>query len=301
MRALAAFIMRGRLQASLVALLGNLLPLVSPATVGLVTLRLPLAEALLVLLWAAFPLGLMLYLGEVNTLLAATSLVGLVAMVPSALVLRHSLSWPLALVVALGVTAGVTALAAGLAGRQLAAMLTELQPVLAALQGGESPGPQPVFHLLMAATAVGLVLERATVVFVLGFLSWLTAMQVVSSLLLARWWQALLYNPGGFRAEFHGLRFDRGLATGLVLGIMACNLGPADYSTWVSLLGVPLLLAGLGLIHHLVQFWHLGVQWLVLVYIGLLVFGPLSMVLIGIGFLDSFFDFRSRIPARKGQ
>ncbi|MFA5494654.1 MAG: hypothetical protein WC247_07735 [Porticoccaceae bacterium] len=301
MRALAEFIMRGRWQASVVALLGNLLPLVSPATVGLVTLRHSLQEGLLVALWAALPLVVMLYLSDVNPLLAVTSLIGLVAVIPASETLRRAMSWPLALMVSLAVSAGGCVLAGLLAGPQLELLLTDLQQVLVALKSGDSDGPQSVFYLLMAATAVGLGLEQVSAAFVLGFLSWLVAMQAVATLLLARWWQALLYNPGGFRAEFHGLRFDRALATGLVVGIMACNLGSSDYSTWVSLLGVPLLLAGLGLVHHVVQFWHLGVQWLVLLYIGLLVFGPLSMVLIGIGFLDSFFDFRARIPARKGK
>lgn len=293
--------MRGRRQASVVALVGNLLPLISPAAVGLVTLRHSLQEGLLVALWAALPLLVMLYLSDVNPLLAASSLIGLIAVLPASEALRRAMSWPLALTLSLAASAGGCILVGLLAGSNLQLLLTDLQQVLEALKSGDGNGPQPVFYMLMAATAVGLGLEQVSAVFVLGFLSWLVAMQVVATLLLARWWQALLYNPGGFRAEFHSLRFDRALAAGLVVGIMACNLASADYSTWVSFLGLPLLLAGLALAHHVVQFWHLGVQWLVLLYIGLLVFGPLSMVLIGIGFLDSFFDFRARIPARKGK
>mgnify|MGYP007113695048 CR=1 FL=1 len=37
-------------------------------------------------------------------------------------------------------------------------------------------------------------------------------LQLVFGLLLGRWWQALLYNPGGFRSEFHQLRLYPALA-----------------------------------------------------------------------------------------
>ncbi len=293
--------MRGRLQASLVALLGNLVPLISPATVALVTLRQPLQEGLLVLVWACIPLLVMINWGEVSPLLAATSLIGVAGVIPVARVLRNTLSWPLTLLTAVAVSGGATILVASYAGEAMAALLADLQVVLDGLRGGETPQAASVFHLLMGAMAVGIGLEQASAVFVLGFLAWLTAMQLIASLLLGRWWQALLFNPGGFRAEFHALRFDRVLATGLLLGVMVCNLGAADYGTWASLLGLPLLLAGLGLVHHAVQFWQLGVQWLVLMYIGLLMFGPLSLVLVGIAFLDSVFDFRARLRPRKGQ
>lgn len=301
MRALAEFIMRGRLQASLVALAGNLVPLISPATVALVTLRHPLQEGLLVLLWACLPLLAMVMWGDVSPLLAATSLVGVVGVVPVAQVLRQTQSWPLTLAAILTVSGAAMGLVASVAGEATTLLLAELQGVLETLKAGDTPQTGSVFHLLMGAMAVGMGLEQASVLFVLGFLAWLTAMQLVASLLLGRWWQALLYNPGGFRAEFHGLRLDRVLAAGLIIGIVACNLGAAELGPWASLLGLPLLLAGLGLVHYTVQFWQLGVQWLVLLYFGLVIFSPLSLVLVGIAFLDSVFDFRARLRPRKGQ
>lgn len=299
MRALAEFIMRGRLQASLVAFLGNLVPLISPATVGLVTLRHSLLEGSLVLLWASLPALAMFYWSGMNALLAATAIVALVAVLASAEALRQTLSWSMALMVSLAASVVMLLLVAMFAPGSMETLLVDLQRVLEAMKAKAETGPESVFYLLIAGTAIGLGLELVSRTFVLGFLSWLTVMHVVVSLILSRWWQALLYNPGGFRAEFHGLRLDKVLASALVAAILGCNMIAADYSTWASLLGVPLLLAGLGFIHHAVQFWQLGVQWLVIVYVGLLVFGPLSMVLIGIGFLDSFFDFRAHLAARK--
>jgi len=136
--------------------------------------------------------------------------------------------------------------------------------------------------------------------FVAGLLGWVIALSAVVALLLARWWQSLLYNPGGFGIEFHALRFDR-LSAGLLFGgLMACYLLGQEYVAWGNLLGLPLLLSGIALVHHAVAFAQLGTRWIVVFYMGLvLLLGPLSSVLIGLGFLDSVMDFRSRLAARR--
>ncbi len=77
MRALAEFIMRGRAQACAVGLLGNLFPFVSPATIGLVTLRKGSGEGLLVALWAVLPLIVYIYISDSSPLLTAVSVASL--------------------------------------------------------------------------------------------------------------------------------------------------------------------------------------------------------------------------------
>jgi hypothetical protein len=64
MRALAEFIMRGRLQAGTVAVLGYLIPLLAPAAVALITLRKGAAEGSMILLFALSPALLSLVLGD---------------------------------------------------------------------------------------------------------------------------------------------------------------------------------------------------------------------------------------------
>jgi len=136
--------------------------------------------------------------------------------------------------------------------------------------------------------------------FVAGLLAWVIALTAVAALLLARWWQSLLYNPGGFGVEFHALRFDRLSASLLFAALMGCYLLGQEYVTWGNLLGLPLLLSGIALVHHSVAFAGLGTRWIVVFYMGLvLLLGPLSSVLIGLGFLDSVMDFRSRLAARR--
>jgi hypothetical protein len=299
MRWLAEFIMRGRLQASVVALLGNLVPLISPAAVALVVLRRNLADAALVLLWAALPVVLIMALGDASPVVAISSIIGLVTVLAAAQVLKVSISWQYALLAMLAV-ASMATIALGLAmPASLDALLTELQQVLNSLRAESVGDSVPAFSVLMAVAAMGLGLEQVSGTYVLGFLALLTVVNVTASLLLARWWQALLYNPGGFRQEFHRLRLDRAVAGVLMAGMIGCNLAPGDYLTWGGLLGVPILLAGLGVVHGTVQILQLGTHWLVVLYVGLVfLLVPLSMALIGLGFLDSFFDFRTRLAAR---
>ncbi len=151
------------------------------------------------------------------------------------------------------------------------------------------------FYLVMAVTAANLDVASITVGFVLGFLAWLTVMHVVGSLLLSRWWQALLVNPGGFRAEFHGLRLGSMVASVLMAAVILLHFMSPVLAPWGSMAGFPLLLAGMGLVHHTVAALGLGTFWLVLFYVGLILFGPMSLILVGLGFLDSVVDFRTRI------
>ncbi len=80
-----------------------------------------------------------------------------------------------------------------------------------------------------------------------------------------------------------------------MVAVIALQFLSPGLMPWASMMGLPLLLAGVALTHHTVSSLGLGTVWLVLFYVGLILIGPLSMVLIGVGFLDSFFDFRTRI------
>ena len=129
----------------------------------------------------------------------------------------------------------------------------------------------------------------------------LASVILIISLLLARWWQAMLYNPGGFRKEFHGLRLGRPLAI-LMLVLIAVSqfveIAPAknmatDMATVVWLL---FFFQGMAVTHAVVAQVGLGVGWLVGIYM-LLLLPPyyVSTVLSGLGFVDTWFDFRRRV------
>ncbi len=284
MESLARFVMAGRLKAGLVAFFGNLLPLISPAAVGLVALRHSITDAVLVSLWAILPLVLVLAISDMNAMMVWVSMVSVGAVLFGAQVLRLSQSWSLTLL-SIVVCSAILAFAMRLLlDAELEAMRTALLDMLNQM-----------------AKQQGQVIDMVpNNLFLTGLMAWVIALTAIGSLLLARWWQALLYNPGGFRLEFHGLRMEKTVALLLMVGLTACYLLSRDYFTWGNLLSLPLLLSGIALVHHAVAFAQLSSYWLVFFYIGLVILvGPLSTVMVGLGFLDSVLDLRARLTARK--
>ena len=98
MRALAEFVMRGRVQAILVAVVGIFLPFfawISAAVIGLVVLRKGTGEGFLVLSWALLAaLTVLFWRGDIGPVTALTGTA------IAALTLRWTVSWPYALIAA---------------------------------------------------------------------------------------------------------------------------------------------------------------------------------------------------------
>ena len=280
MRALAEFIMRGRVQAALVAFFGNLLPLISPASVSLVTLNKGLSEGALLTLWALLPLLIAFFVSDINAMVTLSSIVGVIGVMAASELLRVSASWARTLVFVV-VFSGVAAL------------------VLDFLFAEQAE----VFELVVANLFREIQQQQENAFipgrnFLLGVIGYVIALTSVICLVLGRWWQAMLYNPGGFKSEFHQLRLGVGSAAILVAGVVVCNVASQEFSSWVGLLGLPLLLGGLALVHYSVAFYQLGGHWLVIFYVVLFTVSPLSLVLIGLGFLDSIMNIRSRLVRR---
>jgi len=287
LRALAELIMRGRVQACGVAVFGSLLPLISPATIGLVTLRRDSSEGLIVALWALLP-WLALYLtSSMSPLLTLAPSAALVVIVVAANILRTTVSWQWTLIgagLASAVAVAIVGLAASADVDQVVAEVAELVAQVSAQAG--------------VSEQLSLVPDRT---FVLGLLAWMVALTVVSSLFVARWWQALLFNPGGFREEFHGFRLQRQIAIILFAIVVAGVALPREFTPWVELMSLPLLIAGVALVHSSVALMGWGGQWLGLMYFGLFFIGPTGAVLVGLGLVDSILNLRSRLAAFKNR
>jgi len=287
LQALAEFIMRGRTQACAVALLGSFFPFVSPATIGLVTLRKGSVEGLLVLLWAALPLIASYSLSEGPALLTLVSIASLIMMVVSANVLRLTASWQSTMLISM-LVGGLTALGTGwLSSTDVNLLVDSIGDMLAEVAAKQEAEQEPFIP------------GRE---FILGLIALILAVSALMSLFVARWWQALLYNPGGFAEEFHGLRLQPAVAGFLLLAVIGATRLPNGYEFWAELVAVPLLLAGLALVHHVVKFLQAGRQWLVFMYVGLIFFGSsVGVLLVGLGFADSVMNLRSRLAAVKNR
>ncbi len=109
-------------------------------------------------------------------------------------------------------------------------------------------------------------------------------------LVLARYWQALLFNPGGFGKEFRNLRLPPWLLLPLcLLWLAAAQQG---WREWFSLSLPTLLFASAALGHGAVAAGRLSGAWLGVHY-GIMVVVP--VVAITLLALDGVFNFRQRL------
>lgn len=283
MRALADFIMRGRMQAIVVVAGSAALPMffwLCAAAGSLVLLRRGLNDALGVLVWAVLPALVWWYFGDPRTLLVLLGSFGL------ALLLRNQGSWPRVMLCSVGLGL-LFAWALGVVfGEPIAALATELQKVLPDMLSDSyqqlSVDEQARLGALLTPVLTGL-------------LAALLQITTLLSLMLGRYWQAALYNPGGFGLEFRALRLSPVVAIVLLVGML---LGPslgAQMAMLAPLCSVPLVFAGVALVHGLVKQGRMSRFWLVGLYVTLVLFMQLLYpLLVVLAIVDSLFDFRGR-------
>jgi hypothetical protein len=292
MRGVASFVMRGRWQATVIIVVGALLPLLnvfSGAALALVTLRRGSREGLRLMLMSA---ALACIPFAVMTASVAPAL-GLLALFWAPLwVLATALRVTVSLADALRLAVLIAALALlgfnGYVGDATAwgrALLEQvLTPLLTPL-GLTERDPQGVAQLFdyMAPLVLGLLFAN-------------TLASLLCCLLLGRWWQALLYNPGGFRREYHELRLGR--PTTLV-ALLICGLALTFRTPWLLawslLLMVIYTLQGLAVAHGIVAKAGLARSWLVGLYVLAFFALPQMLVLLCLlGASDAWGDFRAR-------
>ena len=287
MRGLAEYIMRGRREATLAVAIAAAMPLLfwlSGAAVALVVLRRGLSEALPVLAWGLLPAVVWAAVGDLTPLLVILGSAGL------AVVLRQGNDWVrvLLLAVPLGVAFALALLMA--LNEPLQALASSFREMLPELLG------QMGIQLDEAGRATLLLrLDELLIPVLGGVLGAMHALMALLALMIARYWQAGLYNPGGFRQEFHQLRLPPLVSIGLLaLVILAPQWSSLAILSPVA--SVPLLLAGLALVHAVVGARNLGRGWLIGIYAVLIWFANFSFILIMfLAFVDSLFDFRSRL------
>lgn len=298
MRSLAGFAMRGRSQAALVAagsaVLSLVLPLVaviSSAVVALVTLRQGAREGLLVAGIAGLGSGVLAWLA------LGTPWPGL-----GFLAVLWAPLWALALVLRVTRNLALTAQGAALIGLLILLSLHLATEDPAAYWVG-------ILEPLRASLVEGgVIAEAASQALIEGLSRWMTGafaaslyVQFLLALLLGRWWQAVLYNPGGFGAEFRGLRLSPVLGYA-ALALVGLRLWQPEavwgYELLVLILPL-LLLQGLAVVHGIRHSLGAGMGWLVALYVLLVVAMPYAEVLVsGLGLADLWLDIRDRMARR---
>lgn len=285
MRGMADLAMRDPKHAIILASLFAALPMlfwVSAAIVSLVILRRGVAQGAKVFAWALLPAIAWAAQGQFSTI------IGLTGTALLAVVLRQTVSWHKTLLALLPLGA-ITALLFGQLAQdaitQISAMVTVfIQDYLQ--QAGDSSDMM---------TAIKPMIEPA----VIGVMTWVDLVMVLLGLVLARSWQARLYNPGGFREEFHGIRLPAGIACGLMaIALLSVTIDPMML-VLAPAATLPLCVAGLSLVHGLTGMGSMSRFWLIGVYVLLIVTMQLAYpVIILTACLDSVFDFRARAARR---
>jgi hypothetical protein len=279
MRALAQYATRGHREATLAAVVTALIPLLfwlSAAVIALVILRKGTSSGLKVLFWALLPGIMWLAGGDPSALLT------LLGVATIAVVLRETVNWSWTLLAGLliGVVSNLI-------------MVIYLNPALASIgqmieQLAVQSDTSNLSNQLQILQANGF--DNV----LMGFFGATHMTMLLASLVLARWWQASLFNPGGWQTEFHQFRLPFWFVGSLItLVFVVSHL--FDLSRWVPMLTIPLLFAAISLVHGSIGKLNLGWPILTLFYLTTLFFGVIFVnVLILAAATDSLFDFRKR-------
>ncbi|MDG2036202.1 MAG: hypothetical protein P8J42_06260 [Pseudomonadales bacterium] len=158
------------------------------------------------------------------------------------------------------------------------------QLTLASANGGNKDVAEQLLAQMPPLTAAHLV----------GNLAFMQMLLTLMSLLTARWWQAKLYNPGGFQQEFYQLRLSRANILVLVAGLVLFSI-IEGYHQWTWLFAIPIIIVGIALVHALVALKQLSRPWLIGFYLLFVTFAPIVPLLMMAVIADSALDFRSRI------
>lgn len=292
--------MRGRKQAAMLAVAFAVLSLLVPplsnvsgAIVALVTLRRGWQEGLLVSAVAVAIVAALAYLALGNPLLAAVFF-GAVWL-PS-----WGVAWVLRATVSLRAALSVATVMA-LTG--VVWVYSVLEDPAAWWKSTLTAVFEQAIEQAKTADINGLqeMLENAAP-FMTGVVFTAFLLSVGLSLFLARWWQSVLYNPGGFANEFRALRLPKGV-TVAGAGLFAVALGSgggvaADMA--VVLLGF-FGVVGLALVHDWVYQIKANIAWLIVLYLILGFAAPHLMAVLALAaIVDAWLDIRRFFTAAPG-
>ncbi|MDH5517196.1 MAG: hypothetical protein OEY36_05155 [Gammaproteobacteria bacterium] len=292
---LARFILRGPSQAALVMASSALLSIIlmpfswiSAAALILVVLHQDKEAAFKVTAIAALAVLVMSWVIFGAPVLAAGYLLFL--WLPAGLiayVLRQSVSLTLSLqlltVLGLLIVTGLYLLFPSMGETWREAFEQILKPALE--QSGTRVDPQKLENLLQLFSHA-----------VIGLLSIVVIFNILIGLLIARWWQAGLFNPGGLAREFNELRLGKVFASAALLFLVANTFVDNDWVLGSMLVMLTMtLVQGTAIMHGVIAKKQLSRGWMFGFYILLLLIPQVTVILAVLGLLDAWVDVRKLI------
>jgi hypothetical protein len=302
MKALASFVMRGPSQSvmaitglTMLSLIFPLIGILGSACAGLVILRQGTSAGVKTLLLSTLAIALLMAVIIGNPLPAAGVL--LLIWLPIAIlgmVLRNTRSLAFTTQMAIGFGLMVV----------LIQYLTLNEPALFWQEYLQPLGQRFVDSELLDQSQSQQLVEQLSMA-MCGLVAVVYMLQLCCSLFLARWWQAVLYNPGGFAKEFHQLRMHWLVGAVGALALLILLLPVENAPMMLTCMGAVFLgglfLQGLAVAHGVFKGVKSARLWLVLLYLMLIMFMPqMVMALTSIGLMDVWIDFRARFRQRQG-
>lgn len=302
MKFLAAYIMKGRMPSVMVAsslgLLSLLLPpvsIVSSASVALVTLRKGGYEGLIVLGYASLAAAIIGFF--IFGSLQIGVLFGLVLWFPIwliSIVLREAkhLSIAIQIAVLLGVVAvvGFYLFVSEPADIWRSYLEQIIKPMLESDANISTEELNLQLQLFSRYMTGGIIAGS-----VYGLLF---------SLFLARWWQSVLFNPGGFREEYLSLRVDVkiSIASLIILAMAWFTSGIISEICWnISIIFVVLfVLVGLAVLHSVFSTIKTKRFMVPFLYITVVLIPHVIVIIAIVGLLDGWMDLRNKFSNKTG-
>lgn len=309
LRRFTDFVLQSRVQAMATAFVIAFMPIIGSIGIliaALVTLRKGIIEGALVTLAATLPYLISYFTWAPGADQAQTEL-----MMLSMIVISNLLTWVLAIVLLRvsnwSFTLELAALIGILAitmihlfypdiqnwwGKQLTTYFANLANVVdkASSQSGV---PVSVTDIQQQTIAAGKL-------YATGFVTVSVLFNALLQLVVARWWQAAMFNPGGLRKELYQIRLGHIAGLIFVVGIVAAYIGNDMALDMMPVLYTIFFVAGLSLFHSLAASTKKGWMWLLLIYAGIIWLFPLSIIVVSIiALFDTGIDFRKRFNFKR--
>jgi hypothetical protein len=274
-------VMRGRLEACLAAFILAIVPFLSGfalAIMALVTLRKDMKEGGIVLLAILIPSFAMVILRHLP-MIAYAGLVNIVIVWLLAGILRATYSWNWVLLLA-GIIGLCGVIAIHVRHPDIAVWWQQKIQAYSQEAGGSAAAQQSLV-LLLSTIATGMQVGMLLI----GDLVWL---------LLARGWQARLFNPGKLSEELRAIRLPKvaGLLI-VLLGLLAITTDSVILLDCLPVLLMPLVLAAISVVHYVFKARSMHWFWVVIFYGMLILLFPYMLVLLVlVGLIDSMLNVR---------
>lgn len=131
-----------------------------------------------------------------------------------------------------------------------------------------------------------------------GLMTMAVLFNAILQLIVARWWQAALFNPGLLRRELHHIRLSSLAGVLFALSLVLSYLGNSVVLDIMPVLYVLFAAAGLSLIHYMFGMIKSSTRWfwIWLMYMMLIFTVPASiMLIVFMALIDIWFDVRKRL------